>query len=213
VPFPMALVLVVLAIGSVLAGYIGLPKALGGSSLQRFLEPSFAAADTATTVAIVPGAPRAAPGDMGAGRDLTDNSQLRATRAEDGPARELGLMGVSTAVALGGVGLAVFFFLKNPRAASRVAERFAGVRTVLLNKYYVDEIYDRAIVQPMRLVADRGLWKGVDGRLIDGAVDGLGETLPRLGELVRRVQTGSVRAYAASLFLGVVLVLSYFWWR
>ena len=85
-----------------------------------------------------------------------------------------------------------------------MAERFAGLHR-LLNKYYVDEIYDAAIVQPIRIVSEEGLWKGVDVRVIDGAVNGVGETVAGTSERLRRLQTGSVRAYAASLFLGVVI--------
>jgi NADH-quinone oxidoreductase subunit L len=86
----------------------------------------------------------------------------------------------------------------------------SGIRTILLRKYYVDELYDAAIVQPIRVTADRGLWRGIDIGIIDGALDGLGVYLVRLGEVVRRLQTGSVRAYAASLLVGVVLVLGYY---
>ena len=83
---------------------------------------------------------------------------------------------------------------------------------VLLNKYYVDEIYDAALVQPIRLLSENGLWKGIDVQTIDGAVNGVGESVRGLSDLLRRVQTGSVRAYAASLFLGVVLILGYYLW-
>jgi NADH-quinone oxidoreductase subunit L len=174
-PAPMAIALVVLAIGSVAAGYAGL-----GGRFERFLEPSFA-----------PQAVEAA--------------------AESGA--ELALMGVSTIVAIAGIGLAAFFFLKNRRAAESMAQRFAGLRQLLANKYYVDEIYDAAVVQPMRIVSEEALWKKIDVRVIDGAVNGAGEIVGGLSEVVRRLQTGSVRAYAVSLFAGVVLVLGYYLWR
>ena len=67
-------------------------------------------------------------------------------------------------------------------------------------------------MQPIRIVSDSALWKIVDARIIDGAVNGVGETVGGLAELVRRLQTGSVRTYAASLFLGVVLILGYYLW-
>ncbi len=63
------------------------------------------------------------------------------------------------------------------------------------------------IVQPIRILSEEGLWKRVDVRGIDGAVNGVAETVGGLGNLLRRLQTGSVRAYAASLLAGVVLVL------
>ena len=84
---------------------------------------------------------------------------------------------------------------------------------MLLNKYYVDEIYDAAIVQPIRIVSEDALWKVVDVRVIDAAVNGVGESVAGGGERLRRVQSGSVRTYAASLFFGVVLILGYYLWR
>ena len=180
-PPAMALALVVLAVGSIAAGYIGVPHALGGSNrLEQFLAPSFEAG--------------AADGEHGA--------------ADEG--LERALMGVSTLVAAAGIGLAFFLFLRNRAASDRLADRFAGAHRVLEHKYYVDEIYDAAIVQPIRIVSEEGLWKRVDARLIDGAVNGVAETVGAMAELLRRLQTGSVRAYAASVFVGVVCILGYY---
>ena len=126
---------------------------------------------------------------------------------------ETALMAVSIGVAFAGIGLAAYFFLRNRRAADEMARRFAGLHRVLSNKYYVDEIYDATIVQPIRIVAEDGLWRGADVRVIDGLVNGTGRMVGGASELMRRFQTGSVRAYAASLFLGVVLILGYYLWR
>jgi NADH-quinone oxidoreductase subunit L len=180
-PPAMALALIVLAIGSVVAGYVNLPPALGGGEwFARFLEPSFA-------------------------------PQHVEEAAEHG--LEVTLMLVSSLVAVAGIGIAFYFFLKNRLAADRMAERFAGLRTLLLNKYYVDEIYDAVVVQPIRIVSESVLWKVIDVRVIDGAVNGVAETVGVCAEFMRRVQTGSVRTYAASVFLGVVLILGYYLWR
>jgi NADH-quinone oxidoreductase subunit L len=180
-PPAMALALVVLAVGSVVAGYAGLPSILGGGDwFARYLEPSFGAAPVEEVV-------------------------------EHGV--EATLMLVSIAVAIAGIGIAAYLFLKNRRAADAFADRFSGVRTVLLNKYYVDEIYDATVVQPIRIVSEEGLWKIVDVKLIDAAVNGVGQTVAGSSDRVRRLQTGSVRAYAASLFFGVVMILGYYLWR
>jgi NADH-quinone oxidoreductase subunit L len=190
-PPAMALALIVLAAGSVLAGYTGIPRALGGANrFERFLEPSFR------------------PG--GVARASADVEQDSPTSATEG--LELGLMAVSTVAAIGGIGIAVFFFLMKKRAADEMAERFAGVHRVLANKYYVDEIYDTALIQPVRIVSEEGLWKGVDAGVIDRAVNGVGEIVGGSSEVLRRIQTGSVRVYAASVFLGVVLILGYYLW-
>jgi NADH-quinone oxidoreductase subunit L len=107
----------------------------------------------------------------------------------------------------------LFFFLNNRRAADALADRFSGLQRLLLNKYYVDEIYDATIVQPIRIVSEAGLWKVIDVKVIDAAVNGVGQTVSGSSDLLRRLQTGSVRAYAASVFFGVVAILGYYLWR
>ncbi|MGE0448143.1 MAG: NADH-quinone oxidoreductase subunit L [Vicinamibacterales bacterium] len=219
-PAPMALALVVLAVGSILAGYIGLPHALGGSNrLEQWLEPAFSAGG-AHEAGLVPQAP--AGGGAVAAFSPVAVAYAQEPAAEGRPEEheagadegtELALMGLSTLIALGGIGIAVFFFLKNPGAADAVAERFSGLRTLLLNKYYVDELYDAAIVQPIRATSEGTLWKIVDAGGIDGAVNGTAGIVGGFSEWLRRVQTGSVRAYAASLLLGTVLMLGYYLWR
>jgi NADH-quinone oxidoreductase subunit L len=172
-PPAMAVALIVLAIGSVAAGWAGI-----GGRFEHFLEPSFGAA---------------------AGEAV-----------EGGP--ETTLMIVSVVVALAGIGMAAYFFLVNRRAAERAAAQLSGVHRLLSNKYYVDEVYDAAIVQPIRIVSEDGLWKGVDIGVIDRTVNGVAGAVAGGGEVLRRLQTGSVRAYAVSIFLGGVLILGYFLW-
>jgi len=120
---------------------------------------------------------------------------------------------VSSGVAIAGIGIAAYFFLRNRAAADALAARFEGLHRLLANKYYVDEIYDAAIVQPIRITSQEGLWKIVDAKIIDGAVNGIGLSVSGWSQLLRRLQTGSVRAYAASLFAGVVAILGYYLWR
>jgi NADH-quinone oxidoreductase subunit L len=105
------------------------------------------------------------------------------------------------------------FWLKRRELAAAAAERFRALHVLLLNKYYVDEIYDAVIVHPIQRLSERVLWKGIDAGLIDGAVNGAGGFIGGFSTVLRRVQTGSVRAYAVSLFLGVVVVLGYYLWR
>jgi NADH-quinone oxidoreductase subunit L len=178
-PLPMAVALVVLAAGSIAAGWIGI-----GGRFEKFLEPSFG-----------------------------EPSALLTPALESTAGNETALMILSVAVALAGIGLAVYFFLKNRAAADRMAESFSGVHRVLERKYYLDEIYDAAIVQPVQIVSEDGLWKGVDVGVIDRTVNGVAQLVGGTSEILRLFQTGSVRAYAASVFFGVVLVLGYYLWR
>jgi len=184
-PPAMALALIVLAIGSVVAGYVSL-----GGRLEHFLEPSFAVAQDG--------------GGIAAGL---------VSETIDGVDIERILMGLSIVAAFSGIGIAAFYFLRSRTAADGIARAFAGLHRVLLNKYYVDEVYDATIVQPIHIVSKDALWKIVDVRVLDGAVNGVGETVGGLSEVLRRLQTGSVRAYAASIFFGAVLIVGYYLWR
>jgi NADH-quinone oxidoreductase subunit L len=201
-PPSMAIVLVVLAVGAVLAGYVGVPGVLGGSNrIERFLEPSF----TVEADHGVPGQAAGAPAAEAAAAEVPAPAGSEAS--------EIGLMTTSSLVAFAGIGLAAVFFLRRRDLADLAAERFRGLYRLLLHKYYVDEIYDAAIVQPIRMVSEQGLWKGVDQGVIDGAVNGAAYTVRGASRWLRLVQTGSLRAYAASLFAGVLLVLAYVLWR
>jgi NADH-quinone oxidoreductase subunit L len=201
----MALALIVLAIGSVVAGFIGVPHALGGSNrIEAFLAPSFQAHATApanpefqTTPFVHPEAAQAGHAETEAGETGT----------------ELTLMALSVGVALAGIGIAVYFWLRNRAAAASLARSLSGPYKLLLNKYYVDELYDAVIVHPIVRLSTLALWKGADAALIDGAVNGVGETVRGASSVLRRLQNGSVRAYAASLFFGVVMILGWYLWR
>jgi NADH-quinone oxidoreductase subunit L len=120
------------------------------------------------------------------------------------------LMALSTGLALAGIGLAFYFFNVNRKAAAGVARSVTPIYTLLLNKYYVDEIYNAVIVQPIKQISTFGLWKVADAGVIDGAVNGVGTVVRESSESLRRFQSGSIRAYAASLFLGVILILGWY---
>ena len=223
-PPSMAIPLVLLAIGSVVAGYVGVPHALGGSNrIEGFLEPSFhparyVAAQRAEPVASGTEAhgaaePVEAHGSEPAPAVAAPPGAAVHDEAGAGHGADVGtertLMGVSSAIALAGIGLAAFFFLGGGARADAVARSLPGVHRALLNRYWIDELYDAAIVQPIKRTSETVLWKTIDVGLIDGLVNGTG-TLVRGGAAVMRLaQTGSVRVYAASLFIGVLLVLGY----
>jgi NADH-quinone oxidoreductase subunit L len=109
--------------------------------------------------------------------------------------------------------VATRFFLWNPASADRMAGQFSGVHRLLLNKYYVDEVYDATLVQPLKRTSAGLLWRGVDAGFIDGTVNAVGLVVRGWSAVLRRLQTGSVRAYAMSLFMGVVAMLGYYLWR
>jgi NADH-quinone oxidoreductase subunit L len=192
----MALALIVLAIGSVAAGWIGIPHALGGhNQLHAWLEPAFEPPRAAVLAA--EGAAAAAEGEAA---------------AESHEALEMVLMGVSSVIAVAGIWFAYFVWVKRRSIAENAAREFAPVHQLLLNKYYVDEIYDAAIVQPIRVASQEGLWRGFDVKVIDGAVNGAAAIVNGSATMLRRLQTGSVKTYAGSVFFGVVAILAYYLW-
>ena len=217
-PPAMALVLIVLAIGSAVAGYVGVPSVLGGQNrLGEWLEPSFQApGDTVGAAALE--ASGAAAGVLQAETGVAGG--LQASGAETGSeleaenaALELRLMAISSAIAIGGIALASFIWLRRRDLAAAIATRFRGLYRLLLNKYYVDEVYDAAVVNPIRAGSEHVLWQGVDVGVIDGAVNGTALVVATGSGALRRLQTGSVRAYAGSMFIGVIVILGYYLWR
>jgi NADH-quinone oxidoreductase subunit L len=192
-PPAMAIALIVLALGSIVAGYIGIPEAVlkDGNQIEHFLEPSFEAH----------------------GPGVSERRASEAGAEEDHATTEFALMGLSSVAAGTGIFLAFFYFLRKPAAADAMATRFTGVYRTLLNKYYVDELYDRTIVQPIKAVSSGVLWRAVDAGLIDGMVNAVGLVVRGWSAVLRRLQTGSMRAYAMSVFVGVVVILGYFLWK
>jgi NADH-quinone oxidoreductase subunit L len=231
----MAGVLITLAIGSALAGYIGIPHALGGhNGLGTWLEPAFAANNCGapvTTGALAGIAiENCAPGTDPAlasmkstasvaepvvqpGLDLPEGRSEAASPVEDETSLELTLMVVSSLIALLGIGLARYLWLQNPGLPQRMATQYAGLHRLLLNKYYVDEAYDAAVVQPIKAASTEGLWRGLDVKVVDGAVNLTAQIVGIMAAVLRLLQTGSVKSYATGTFLGGVAILAYYLWR
>ena len=190
-PRAMAIPLVVLALGSILAGYVGFPEMFGGANwIEHFLEQSFAAPAFAESL---------------------EGGEAAAAAA--GHSLEMVLVIVSSILALAGIALAAQLYLKHPGVPARLAASFPRLYRFLVNKGYVDEIYDETLVQPIRSLSENVLWKGVDTTLIDGAVNGMGTIVGETGAVVRHLQTGSMRAYALSVLLGAVVMVGYYLWR
>ena len=204
-PWPMAIALIVLAVGSIVAGYINIPHALGGhTALTEWLTPAFQATNCGAPVTT---------GEL-AGMAIENCEPAEAAGAGgDHSALELTLMAVSSLVALAGIALATFLWLKNRQIPDRMAAQYGGIYRLLLNKYYVDEVYDATIVQPIKVVSTEGLWRGFDVKVVDGAVNGAGYLVSGVSIVLRLLQNGSVKTYAMSTFVGVVAILAYYLWR
>jgi NADH-quinone oxidoreductase subunit L len=116
-----------------------------------------------------------------------------------------GVLALSIAVAVIGVGLAWVMYVRQPGMPGKLATRWQGLYQLSLNKFYVDELYDAFIVQPFLGLAD--FCRIVDQAVVDGMVDVVGET-PRLaGSLFRPVQNGLLQFYALAMMLGLTVFL------
>ena len=214
-PAAMALALVLLAVGSVAAGYLGRPAPLGGSNwLGTWLAPVFEAPPipepTGERAYLAEAEP--AHDEHGAAEGHAAEGLAAVEHGADHEALELTLMGVSSGIAFLGIGFAAFVWLRRRDLADAAARSLAPVHRTLLKKYYVDEIYDAVIVRPIYAFSRDGLWR-MDAGLVDGAVNGVASIVAHSATALRRLQTGSVRAYAGSVLVGVVLLLGYYFWR
>jgi NADH-quinone oxidoreductase subunit L len=178
-PPSMAIPLVVLAVLSVIGGWVGLPHGLlWGDRFGESLAPALAA--------------------------------VHEGHAAQGGASEWALMAFTSAFALGGIGVAYFMYLKSPGVPQFLAWRAGAVYTLLVGKYYVDELYDRVVVKPY--VATCGFfWRVIDAMVIDGMVNGTGEFVAVNGGVWRRLQSGNVQHYALAMLLGALCTAGYYW--
>jgi len=223
-PRTMTFPLQALAVGAVIAGFVGIPAALGGSNeIEHFLEPSFTAEHVISDSGL-----RTA--DSAASTEIRNpQSEIHNEEGEAHVSRgvEIGLMGFSVLIALAGIGLAWKFYVTSPEISERMAERFAGAHRTLSNKYYVDELYNATVVSGT-FGAGKGLWT-FDRNVVDGAVNGtswitvvsawfsgltdrtvvdglvnlVGWIVQESSHAFRRLQTGLVQNYAMLMLFGI----------
>jgi NADH-quinone oxidoreductase subunit L len=117
----------------------------------------------------------------------------------------------SLALVAGLLGIALAYLLyMRPDGRSRRAALYPRLRVPIVaaaNKFYVDDLYGRAIVLPGKALANFSAFT-LDARGIDGLVTGVGRMIAGISDRARRVQSGYVRNYAATFLLGVVLLFS-----
>lgn len=177
-PGNMTFPLTVLAGLSFVGGFLGIP---GASALSSFLSPVFGEH----------GHPEISGTEAG-GRHSEGHPYL--------------MMVVSTAIAIAGIYLAYHMYVKKPEIPKRLAERFRFIYKLLLNKYYVDEMYDALFVNPVKKGSVL-LWKGVDVKVIDGSVNGIARLVGWFSTVLRLTQTGYVRNYTFYIVVGCIFVI------
>ena len=196
-PKIMTVPLMVLAVLSIIGGYIGVPHVLGGANhIHEFLAPVLGGgAEPAKAHAGISILTQAwASGGEGAGHQA---------------ALELLMMVISVVIALIGIGIAYLFYVKNPALPKLLAERWKGLYKLVFNKYYVDELYEILFIKSLKGLGT-GLWKGFDDFVIDGTINGIAYLIGWLSGVMRRMQTGLVQNYAFSMVIGGIVLVAYY---
>jgi NADH-quinone oxidoreductase subunit L len=121
----------------------------------------------------------------------------------------VGIMVVATAMGFIGIAGAYYVYVLSPTLPDRFARQWQSLYRASLNKWYVDEAYDRTIVRPTMYAATE-LWKRVDVNVVDGAVNGVARAIAWGGWLLRLMQSGQAQHYALGMALGAVVLVTMF---
>ncbi len=200
-PWLMTVPLIVLAVLSTVGGFIGVPYALSFGQdinvLEHTLEPV-----VATVPPGVHAEPTALPGEGAHAPEMAPAPVVvHEEHSADKVAAERMLAGVSVLIGLVGIGAGWYLFKRRP---------LLQMPRILENKYYVDEIYDAALIHPIVAGSREGLWKIFDVGVIDGLLHSIGEAVTEAGRLARYLQAGFVRGYAAIILLGALILIGLF---
>ncbi|MBI5779815.1 MAG: NADH-quinone oxidoreductase subunit L [Planctomycetes bacterium] len=211
-PWIMTVPLIILAVLSIIGGYVGIPAIIGGANhIEHFMEPVFSAS--------------------------AESAPHESSTPEHHSPVEFILMVVSVLVALAGISAAYYLYMVKPHIPKQLAAKFAFIYKLVFNKYYVDEIYQKVFVNNLlrlnnllaypidlgiidRIVNAAGLGTvGVsngsgwtDAKFVDGAVNGTATTVLTGGKAARVPQTGKLKHYLTWAVAGVVVVIAGFWW-
>jgi NADH-quinone oxidoreductase subunit L len=109
---------------------------------------------------------------------------------------------------LAGLGLSYLYYIHAPWLPAATAKAFRPLYLFLLNKWYFDELYDWLFVRPAMWIG-RALWKGGDGAVIDGAIDGTAGGVVKITNRVVKLQTGYVYTYAFWMLTGVAAIITW----
>jgi NADH-quinone oxidoreductase subunit L len=195
-PWFMLAPLVILAVLSLIGGWVGI-----GNRFEHFLDPVILkvstvqqAEHTATATAA------AAPASEGEGAPA------------ESKVLEDSLMGVSILLAFAGLGLAWLLYVKSPELPERITASIAGLYNLVLNKYWIDEVYAAVLIGPLVAISRSVLWQSVDQKLIDGTVNNSAAAARDVSAVVRRQQSGLIRSYAGWVAAGAAAVVAYMVW-
>jgi NADH-quinone oxidoreductase subunit L len=180
-PGLMTVPLIILAVLSAIGGFIGIPEIFSGEHgnlFENWLEPIFSNA----------------------------NAKL-ATFGAQSHSTEILLMLVTVVGAVLSIMYARYLYLQKTELPSVYSKKFKGIYNLLLNKYFIDEVYDAAVVNPIVHGSEKVLWKFTDNKIIDGVVNGAASLIDVISRNIRKLQTGIAQVYALIMMLGLVVAL------
>jgi len=210
-PLSMTIPLIVLAVLSTVGGLVGVPYALSsltGGHPQNYFEEVLSPS--------VSHAPSSSVGENSAPKvnwqtpppEPVDGKPAFAPISEPAEAhdpheinQERLLALISVTIALIGIGIGWFMFQRQP---------LMHMPRLLENKYYVDEIYDTTVINPIHVTSREGLWQIFDLGVIDGIIHTIGGAVVKFGRTIRYMQIGFVRGYAAIILAGALIIIGYF---
>ncbi|MEO6883824.1 MAG: NADH-quinone oxidoreductase subunit L [Bacteroidia bacterium] len=178
-PSIMTIPLIVLAVLSVVGGFVGIPESLGGTHiLNKFLSPVFADSTLKTL-----------PDILSAGTEQM-------------------LMGITVVLLLGVIYFARHKYIVKQEIPVAEGQKIGFVHKLLYHKYFVDELYNNVITKPLDALSEQ-FDKTFENRLIGGTVNGIGKLVVRLSDLFRRLQTGSIGFYIFAMVISIICILFY----
>ncbi len=126
---------------------------------------------------------------------------------EIAPSLEWALIGLSTAAALIGISMAYWFYVRSPALPVTIGSYYQGIYNLLVNKYYVDDLYDTLFARTGRSIAGI-FWRVGDKQIIDGTAEGLARAFGGFGGRLRRLESGNLRRYSLAMLVGVVILIA-----
>ncbi len=123
-------------------------------------------------------------------------------------AQEYFVMGMSIFVAVAGLVIAYVMYIKNTELPQKLGNAFKPLHKLLFNKYYIDELYSKTLVQPMLKAADKVVL-AFDTYVIEGVVNGVPDLIGAFSRLFRKVQTGLISNYGLAMAAGALCVIGY----
>jgi len=200
---PIMLVpLVILALLSLVGGWVGVPGSLGGGNhFDKFLGPVF----RSTT-------PPVNTQHVQPGETVSPEQTTEGTAPKTGHSTEIIFTGISVGAGLLGLFFAWLLYLRSPQLPDRIAISMHGLYSTVAHKYWIDELYSWLFVKPLIAISGIVFWRGIDQGVIDAALNGSADGARDLSDEVRHMQSGNVRSYAGWIAVGAAAVIAYMVW-